>query len=81
VGLKRSVLNVEVLNVVKQQSHHCGIETPVSDPAASKHGQPQQSHHCGIETYREANKCRSPCSSNRTIVGLKPLICMMTLRK
>jgi len=52
----RTIVGLKLTGVVsarwsddRQQSHHCGIETPTASknfPSLNR----QQSHHCGIET-------------------------------
>ena len=54
-----------------QQSHHCGIETCLSEYSVD-FLEWQQSHHCGIETSpRTLHNLKEAAGSNRTIVGLK----------
>ena len=53
VGLKLVISNTFTVRTLRQQSHHCGIET-----STFFHGKfpqsLQQSHHCGIETLKVA---------------------------
>ena len=58
------------MGTVRQQSHHCGIETELlGRNLGSEHE--QQSHHCGIETLVDFSYWSIKPRSNRTIVGLK----------
>ena len=49
VGLKPLLADKAALRIVKQQSHHCGIET-WRGLSLAVIADRQQSHHCGIET-------------------------------
>jgi len=71
VGLKPGNFLSPPILERQQQSHHCGIETAALHQIFNFDFK-QQSHHCGIETRKTSiDELRE--SSNRTIVGLKPL--------
>jgi len=72
VGLKLGYAFAKMYAILKQQSHHCGIETR-GIRRMTYTLTPQQSHHCGIETLNRHGHHRPVCS-NRTIVGLKPVL-------